>query len=309
MELRHLRAFLAVADTLHFTRAAERLGISPPALTEQIQGLEALLGARLFRRTKRNVALTDAGLLFLEEARPALAQVERAERIGRQAGRGERGIVAVGFAASAAFSGVLAASVAAWRETHPEVELRLQELETIPQLAALEAGRLDISFIRPPVDVPDGIATTPLLQEPIWLALSARHPLCAQAEIAPELLAGEPFVCPELDTGTGFHHYTMAMGHDAGFTPRIAHRGRDLVAVVSLVGLGLGLALVPESFKDCVRLPGAEYRPLAGRPPRAELAAAFRRNEAAPAARAFIRQLRRRAGIIPPELAPHPVNG
>jgi len=308
MELRHLRAFLAVSETLHFTQAAERLGLSPPALTEQIQGLEALLGARLFRRTKRSVALTDAGRLFLQEAGPALAQVERAERIGRLAGRGERGIVAIGFAASAAFSGVLAASVNAWRAIHPEVELRLQELETIPQLAALAAGQLDIGFIRPPVQAPDGIATTPLLQEPLWLALPAFHALCALPEVAPAQLAEEPFVSPDFDTGTGFHHHTMALGQAAGFTPRIAHRGRDLVAVVSLVGLGLGVALVPESFRHCVRLPGLEYRKLAGTPPRAELAAAFRRNEAAPATQAFIRQLRRQASSIPPE-PPRPGSG
>ena len=308
MELRHLRAFLAVSETLHFTQAAERLGLSPPALTEQIQGLEALLGARLFRRTKRSVALTDAGRLFLQEAAPALAQVERAERIGRLAGRGERGIVAIGFAASAAFSGVLAASVNAWRAIHPEVELRLQELETIPQLAALAAGQLDIGFIRPPVQAPDGIATTPLLQEPLWLALPAFHALCALPEVAPAQLAEEPFVSPDFDTGTSFHHHTMALGQSAGFTPRIAHRGRDLVAVVSLVGLGLGVALVPESFRHCVRLPGLEYRKLAGTPPRAELAAAFRRNEAAPATQAFIRQLRRQASSIPPE-PPRPGSG
>ncbi len=309
MELRHLRAFLAVAEALHFSQAAERLGISPPALTEQIQGLEALLGVRLFRRTKRSVALTDAGQLFLEEARPALAQVERAERIGRMAGRGERGIVAIGFAASAAFSGVLAASVAAWRETHPDVELRLQELETIPQLAALAAGRLDIGFIRPPAAVPDGIATTPLLREPIWLALPASHPLAAGADIPPAALADQPFVSPDFDTGTGFHHHTMELGEAAGFTPRIVHRGRDLVAVVSLVGLGLGVALVPASFKDCVRLPGLIYRPFTGTSPQAELAAAFRRNEAAPVTRAFIRQLRRQATIRPAPVPAPPESG
>jgi DNA-binding transcriptional LysR family regulator len=295
MELRHLRAFLAVADTLHFTRAAERLGISPPALTEQVQGLEALLGARLFRRTKRSVTLTDAGQLFLREARPALAQVERAEGIGRLAGRGERGILAIGFAASAAFSGVLGASVAAWRQAQPQMELRLHEMESIPQLEALTEGRLDIGFIRPPLVLPDGIAALPLLREPLWLALPEHHPLCAEAAIRPEALAQEAFISPDAETSIGFHHHTIALGQQAGFRPRLAHHGRDLVAVVALVGLGLGVALVPESLRDCVRLPGLAYRPLAGTSLRTELAAAFRRNEAAPAARACIRQLRRQA--------------
>jgi DNA-binding transcriptional LysR family regulator len=298
LELRHLRAFLAVAETLHFTRAAERLGISPPALTEQVQGLEALLGARLFRRTKRFVALTDAGQVFLREARPALAQVERAERIGRLAGRGERGIVGVGFAASAAFSGVLGASVAAWREAQPEVELRLRELESIPQLEALVAGRLDIGFIRPPLALPDGIATLPLLREQLWLALPEHHPLCAEAEIRPSALAQEAFISPDAETSIGFHYHTVTIGQQAGFTPVMAHHGRDLVAVVALVGLGLGVALVPASLRNCVQLPGVAYRPLAGTPLRAELAAAFRRNESAPAARACIRQLRHQAAAL-----------
>ena len=309
MELRHLRAFLAVAETLHFAQAAEQLGISPPALTEQVQGLETLLGARLFRRTKRSVALTDAGRLFLAEARPALEQVRRAERIGRLAGRGERGIVTVGFAASAALSGVLAASVSAWRQAQPEVELRLQELETMPQLAALAEGRLDIGFIRPPVPLPDGVAMVPLLREPLWLALPAEHPLCASRDIAPSALADNPFISPDFDAGQGFHHHTMAFGAQGGFVPHIAHRGRDLVAVVSLVGLGLGVALVPESLRDCLRAPGVEYRPLAGTPPRSELAAAFRRGEAAPATRACIRLLRQasaRLDATPPEPPPVP---
>lgn len=308
MELRHLRAFLAVAETLHFGQAAERLGISAPSLTEQVQGLEALLGARLFRRTKRSVALTDAGRLFLAEAAPALAQVQRAERIGQLAGRGERGIVTVGFAASAALSGVLAASVAAWRDAHPEIELRLQELESMPQLAALAEGRLDIGFVRPPVPAPDGVTMVTLLREPLWLALPEPHPLCALPAIDPARLVGEPFVSPDFDAGQGFHHHTMALGARGGFVPRIAHRGRDLVAVASLVGLGLGVAVVPESLRDCLRAPGVAYRPLTGPTPRAELAAAFRRNEAAPAARACIRQLRRMAAT-PPAPPPPPAPG
>ncbi|MBO1074355.1 LysR family transcriptional regulator [Roseomonas sp. 1311] len=295
MELRHLRAFLAVAETLHFSRAAERLGISPPALTEQVQGLEVLLGVRLFRRTKRSVALTDAGQLFLRDAGPALEQVERAERTGRLAGRAELGIVNVGFAASAAFSGLLGASVAAWRQAQPQVELRLQELESIPQLEALGEGRLDIGFIRPPPVLPDGVATLVLLREPLWLALPQQHPLSAQTAIRVEELADEPFVTPDAEMSTGFYHHTLSLGRRAGFTPRLVHHGRDLVAVAALVALGIGVALVPDSLRESLRLPGLTYRPLAGEPLHAELAAAFRRNEAAPATRAFIRQLRRQA--------------
>ncbi|WP_272877175.1 LysR family substrate-binding domain-containing protein [Roseomonas marmotae] len=175
------------------------------------------------------------------------------------------------------------------------MELRLQELESIPQLEALGEGRLDIGFIRPPPVLPDGVATLVLLREPLWLALPQQHPLSAQTAIRVEELADEPFVTPDAEMSTGFYHHTLSLGRRAGFTPRLVHHGRDLVAVAALVALGIGVALVPDSLRESLRLPGLTYRPLAGEPLHAELAAAFRRNEAAPATRAFIRQLRRQA--------------
>ncbi|MBE9606844.1 LysR family transcriptional regulator [Acetobacteraceae bacterium H6797] len=295
MELRHLRAFVAVAEHLHFAKAAETLGITPPSLTEQIQVLERLLDVRLFRRTKRSVALTDAGKLFLDEARLALAQVERAERIGRQAGRGERGIVEIGFAPSAGYAGVLAASVERYRQEHPEVVLQLHEMESVPQLEALATGRLDIGFVRPPLLAPPGVVIATLFQEPIVIALSASHPLAAKERIAPADLAGEAFIIPNQGVSESFHHHTTALGEKGGFVPRLAHRGRDLIAVACLVELGMGVAAVPASLQASLTLQRLVYRPLAGPPQMADIAAAFRRNEAAPATQAFITQLRREA--------------
>jgi DNA-binding transcriptional LysR family regulator len=295
MELRHLRAFHAVAGTLHFARAAELLGISPPSLTEQIQGLERELGARLFRRTKRSVALSDAGRLFLEETRPALEQLDHAARIARQAGRGELGIVEVGFAASAAYSGVLARSVAAWRRDHPGVELQLHEMESIPQIEALAEGRLDIGFVRPPVITPPGIVTARLYREPLMVALPTDHVLAREESVAAGSLAGEAFIIPDQDAGVSFHHHTVAVAQRGGFTPRVAHRGRDLTAVATLVALGMGLAVVPESLCRSLNLAGLAYRPLRGTPILADIAAAFRRGEAAPVTRALIRHIRQMA--------------
>lgn len=295
MELRHLRAFVAVAEHLHFARAAEALGISPPSLTEQIQVLERLLDARLFRRSKRAVALTDAGRLLLEEARPALAQVERAERVGRQAGRGQRGIVEVGFAPSAGYAGVLAASVERYRAAHPDVSLQLHEMESLPQLEAIAAGRLDIGFVRPPLIAPPGVVIATLFQEPVLLALPAGHRLAGERAIEPAQLAEEPFVIPNQGMGESFHHHTVALCERGGFQPRLAHRGRDLVAVACLVELGLGIAVVPASLRASLSLPRLVYREIAGPAQMADIAAAFRRNEAAPAAQAFIAQLRREA--------------
>ncbi|MFC3126264.1 LysR substrate-binding domain-containing protein [Pseudoroseomonas globiformis] len=292
MEIRHLRAFVAVAETLHFARAAERLDLSPPALTERIQSLEAGVGVQLLRRSRRSVALTDAGQLFLEEARRALEQVQRAEQVARLAGRGERGILTIGFAPSVAFAGVLARAVRNWRASRPEVSLQLREAETLPQIRALAEGRLDIALVRPPFPETPGIVSLALLREPLILALPEAHPLVTDGPVEPKAIASADFIVPDPETA-GFVFYTQMLGMRGGFTPRMVPGGRDLIAVVSLVGLGLGLAVVPGSVKECLHLPGVVYRPLAGPPLVGDIAAAFRRNEAAPAARDFIRHLRK----------------
>lgn len=296
MELRLLRAFVAVAETLHFARAAESLGLSPPSLTEQVQELERRLGARLFIRSKRSVALSDAGKLFLDELRPALAQLDRAEQVARLAGRGARGIIEIGFGGSAALSGVLAQAVAAWRRDHPEVELHLHEMESAPQIEALAEGRIDIAFVRAPVTTPPGIVTTRLKREPIFIALPPDHPLIAEHTIPAAALAGEPFIIPDLEAGMSFHHHTLAVAQRGGFAAHVAHRGRDLIAVATLVALGLGVAVVPESLCRTLALPGVTYRPLRGAPILADIVAAFRRGEAAPATRELIRRIRQFAG-------------
>lgn len=292
MELRHLRAFITVSETLHFARAAEILGISPPSLTEQVQELERQLGARLFLRTKRSVSLSDAGKLFLEELRPGLDQLDHAARIARQAGRGERGIIEIGFAGSTALSGVLAQAIADWRRTHPGVELRLREMESIPQIEALAEGRLDIGFVRTPVAVPPGIVTARLHREPLLIALPPDHRLIAEESVVAASLADEAFIIPDQEAGMSFHHLSLAVGQRGGFVPHLAHRGRDLIAVATLVALGMGVAVVPDSLRRTLNLPGVTYRPLRGAPILADTSAAFRGGEAAPAARALIRQIR-----------------
>jgi len=148
MELRHLRYFVAVAGELHFTRAAERLHISPPSLTQQIQNLEQELGARLFVRTKREVKLTDAGRRFLDEARATLQQAERAELVARRAGRGEVGRVEIGFVSSAACAGLLTIALPSYRQRFPLVDLAIRKLETPRQIEQLTEGRLDVGFLR-----------------------------------------------------------------------------------------------------------------------------------------------------------------
>lgn len=292
LELRHLRYFLAVAEELNYGRAAERLKIAQPGLSQQIRSLEAIVGAALFDRSRRAVQLTLAGQLLAVEARKTLAQAELALVAAQRAGRGEIGRIAIGYTASAAYTGVLTAVVGSFRAQHPEVELQITEMEMQRQLDAIAEDRLDVGFIRPPVPLPLGIASLPLLQEAVLLALPEPHPLAASGEAVPLAeLAGEVFITPRHAPATSFHHHTLAAAQAAGFVPRTGPQGRDFVTIASMVAVGLGVALVPQSLR-CIQLPGIAYRPLAGPPIAAELALAHRRSEPSPVARSFVRHAR-----------------
>lgn len=292
MELRHLRYFVVLAEELHFARAAERLRIAQPGLTQQIQALERELGVRLFHRTKRSVELSDAGVLLLEEARLTLAQAERAELVARRAGRGELGRVEIGYVGSAAYSGVLSATVFAFRQAYPEVDLRLREMDMERQLTELGEGRLDIGFIRPPVrDCPPGVIIATIFTEPVIVALRRDHPLAAREAVAIAALADEPFITTHLQAGVGFYEHTMAVCRQGGFTPRVAQKARQFATIISLVGAGLGVAIVPDSLRR-VQLADVVYRPLADASELAELAIAFRRDEPSPAVKAFLQKVR-----------------
>ena len=297
MELRHLRYFVAVAEELHFGRAAERLRIAQSALSTQIQALERHLGVRLLQRSKRSsVALTDAGMLVLEEARRTLRQAERTELVGRRAGRGELGRVEIGYVVSAALAGVLSSTVSNFRRNHPAVDIRVQELATPRQLDELAAGRLDVGILRPRPRYPLGIVAVRLLREPLMIALPQGHPSAAGGvrSVRAAALAEEEFVAPYFEEESGFQEQIAEIGRHGGFAPRVVHRVRGFVTAASLVAAGVGVAVVPASLR-CLQLPGVVYRPLADAAVSADLAAAFRRDERAKAARAFIEQVRKPA--------------
>ncbi|CDG83230.1 LysR family transcriptional regulator [Janthinobacterium agaricidamnosum] len=287
MELRHFRCFLAVARLLHFSRAAAELGMSPPALSKQIQEAENQLGTRLFNRSKRSVALTSAGQLFEIEAQRALQQFELAQEVARRAGRGELGRLELGYVASAAYAGVLQQQFALFRRSHPGIELRSKEypMELLPEL--LDQHRLDLAFVRPPMAYPEGIDSVVLLRDRFVVALRDDSPLALLGDIAPARLSQEAFIVPEQELGTA------QVSQRGGFTARISDRPGSLLAVLTEVSLGAGCAVVPFSVVDHVRLPGVCYREIAGPPIASEIAAAFRRHEKAPAALAFINQIKR----------------
>ncbi|WMJ68958.1 LysR substrate-binding domain-containing protein [Stenotrophomonas sp. 24(2023)] len=287
MDLKHLRAFVTVAEQLHFAHSAEQLGVSPPTLTAQIQALERLLQARLFQRTRRSVALTAAGEAFLVEARAALAQVERALETGRRAGRGQLGRVDIGYVGSAVFSGALQAQVLHFRRRWPQVQLGTCELPTAQLVQQLEEGQLDVAFVRTPVVLPSSVASHVVARDRFCLALAADHPLAGSGQaLASRVLAGEAFVAPEQGLGL------REVARRGRFDPHIVSVPGSLQAVLAQVALGAGIAVVPSVLVQVVHLPNVVYRDIAGAVIPSEVAALFRRHERAPAVRQLIQQIR-----------------
>ncbi len=284
MDIRQLKYLVAVAEDLNFGRAAERLHIAQSALSRQIQLLEEEIGTRLLVRNKRMpVRLTEAGGVFLAAARTTLDHFERTGLIGRRLGRGELGKVKVGYVASATFSGLLPATVFSYRRQWPDVEVDLTEMESNRQIEALAAGEIDIGFFRPRPAYPEEIEVHVLMREPVLVALRRDHPLArSEQPIAAADLSGCSFVVPQADDEVGFSRHAAAIARHGGFTPRFSHHVRDFISVLSLVGVGLGVAAVPASLQ-CVKVADVVYRPLADCTVMAELTGAFRRDEHSPA--------------------------
>ncbi|CAA9475619.1 MAG: Transcriptional regulator, LysR family [uncultured Solirubrobacteraceae bacterium] len=294
MELRHLRYFVAVAEELHFHRAAERLHISQPPLSQQIRALETELGVQLLERNRRSVALTAAGAVFLSEVREILAAVDAAAESARSVARGEAGRLALGFVGSA-MHGALPGVLRAHRRAFPQVELVLTELPTAGQLEALRAGRIDVGVIRPPVREP-GLALESIHTEPFVVALPEEHGLAARREVALADLVGEPFVLLARREAPGLHESLEQAMADAGGVPRVVQEAREMQTVVGLVAAGLGVSLVPASVgADQHR--GVAFRPVAGSAPTVELALAWRPDDRSPVLAAFLATAREEAAV------------
>jgi DNA-binding transcriptional LysR family regulator len=263
MELRHLRYFVAVAEELSFTRAAERLHIGQPPLSQQIQALEAEIGARLLERNKRRVLLTEAGRLFLADARRMLALAEQAKETAHRAHMGEAGELRVGFTFSTPFTPLFAKVVRRYRQAYPRVLLSFQEMTTLHQLAKIEARELDVGFVRPAsMQLPHKVALTKLRSDPLRLVLPTDSPLARQESIAVKDLAGQAFVVFPKDAGTGIYHQIFELCRAAGFTPHIAMEAGEPSTIIGLVAAGCGISVLPGSFEG-IHMEGVVYRPLA----------------------------------------------
>jgi DNA-binding transcriptional LysR family regulator len=251
MELRHLRYFATLAEELHFGRAAARLRISQPPLSQQIKALEDELGTRLLERNNRRVALTEAGRMFLAEARATLAQAERTAQVGRRAGRGELGELRIGLFPSAPLIPVVGRSILAFRQNFPDVQLTLDEVESRQQVQALMEEREHIAIIRGPaqVAVPGEMVARELLRERLVLVVPADHRLArGNGKVAMASLAEERFVFYGPRMGTTLPTQVLALCRAAGFEPRISQVASANATILGLVAVGLGIAIVPEAM-------------------------------------------------------------
>ncbi|MET0621431.1 MAG: LysR substrate-binding domain-containing protein [Pyrinomonadaceae bacterium] len=278
VELRHLRYFAAVAEELHFGRAAERLGIAQPPLSQQIKSLEELVGYTLFER-RPQVRLTPAGEALLEVARRTLSQIEEGLSSTRRVGRGEAGRITVGFAASI-LTTALPEILRTYRERFPGVELRLRELSSAAQTAALSDGGIDVGFVREAVEHGAGLICEPILREEFVAVLPPAHRLAKRQELPLGELAGEPFVHFPRAVAPALYDQVGDACRRAGFQPRVVQEAQEWLTILGLVEAGLGVSLVPDSFRR-LRWGGVQYRPLA--PPREFTDVFVCRREAEPA--------------------------
>jgi len=285
IELRHLRYFIAVAEELHFGRAAERLHMAQPPLSQQIRQLEAELGFQLFHRTRRKVELTEAGHVFLEEARKVLHQMNLAIQTGRQASRGEAGQLTIGFVSSAAYN-VLPEVLRHFRNQAPGVTLELQELTTDQQITRLREGRLDLGFVRLPIEDPT-FATITVLREPLVVALPAQHPLAALTQVPLGSLAPEAFILFPRPLAPGLYDQIISLCQGADFSPRVVQEAIQMQTIVSLVAAEIGIALVPQSLQNLQRT-GVIYKPLLEPTPQAAIALIWRSLNPTPTVQHFI---------------------
>jgi len=285
MELRTLRSFLAVAEELHFGRAAERVGVSQPSLSQHIARLEAELGTALFERTSRRVRLTSAGAALIPGARRAVIEVERAARAARDAASGGSGELLIG-ALGSALNGALPPLVRAFTAQNPDVDVDIRQLDTAEQLAALQDRRLDVGFIRSAQPAP-GLIVTTIAEEPLVAVLPADHPLAADPALALDALADEPFVFWPRQASVDFYDDVINACRHVGFSPRVKFEAHGAETLLGLIAAGLGVSVQPEPYRNLART-GVAFRPLAAPAPTTTLQVARRRGDSSPVVRRFL---------------------
>ncbi|HBV38284.1 MAG TPA: LysR family transcriptional regulator [Erwinia sp.] len=247
IELRHLRYFIAVAEELHFGRAAQRLAISQPPLSQQIQQLEQQIGAKLLARTNRSVQLTPAGAHFLTSARQILHSVEVATDKAARLHRGEEGTLRIGFTSSAPFISAVSDALFTFRQHYPDVHVKMQELNTRQQLAPLQEGQLDLGVMRN-TPLPETLEHRLLLREPLCAVVHHAHRLAGRGTISLRELAAEPFVFFDPQVGTALYSEILTLLDRYAVRPPVAQEVGEAMTILGLVATGLGVSILPASF-------------------------------------------------------------
>jgi DNA-binding transcriptional LysR family regulator len=246
MELRQIRSFLSVAETLHFGRTAELIHLSQPALSLQIRALEAEVGVRLLERNRRKTTLTPAGRAFRDAAIAGVAQLDRAIRNARLAADGKLGLLRIGFISTAG-SELLPNIIRAFRELNPEVEFSLRNILTAEQIRMLESGALDIGFLRLPIGGHTQLEVVTVHREPFVLVVPASHPLAERKKVQLSEVSGQDFVMYDRMHAPGFHDLVFGILRNAGIVPNVRQTAGEMPTLISLVAAGMGISILPES--------------------------------------------------------------
>lgn len=272
MEMHQIRYFVAVAEELHFGRAALRENVSQPPLSHQIKKLEAEMGVLLFQRTKRVVKLSEAGLAFLPAARAILAASEAGRRAAQRAQRGEIGVVTVGFVHSASIT-YLPTLIGPFRQRFPDVQIQFQELTVSEQITALQSGVIDVGLLRPPI-LEAGFNSFTVMQEDFCIAVPHDHALAQRHEVTLQDIRHERYVFYPKHRSPAFHEQLMSMCATAGFTPDVGVEANTMYTAIGLVGTGAGIAIVPRSIA-VISIDSVVYLRLIDTRERAELCMAY----------------------------------
>ncbi|MBH8554240.1 LysR family transcriptional regulator [Nostocaceae cyanobacterium CENA357] len=286
MELRHLRYFIAVAEELHFSKAAEKLHIAQPPLSQQIQQLEAELGVKLFhRKTKRQIQLTEAGKVFLQEAYQLLVQLETAIALTQKIGRGETGQLRIGFTSLVIYD-LLPLILRQFHEQFLEVELVLRELTTSQQEQALRDSLIHVGFAHPPLE-DDTLSYHCIHKQTLVVALSSTHLLAQEEHICVRSLLSEPLIMFPRYLAPGLYERIMSLFQQENFKPNITQEAIQMQTIIGLVSAGMGVAVIPSSLQNLQRS-GIVYRPIFEQAPVIETAVIWQHNGLTPIVENFL---------------------
>jgi DNA-binding transcriptional LysR family regulator len=285
MELRQIRSFLSVAETLHFGRSAQQQNISQPALSLQIRALEDELGVRLLDRNRRRTSLTVAGTAFRAEAIQAMARLEEAVRKAKLAAKGQAGSLRIGFISTAGAE-ILPEKIRQFRAQSPDVAVSLRNILSEEQVKMLLAGTLDVGFVRLPIGEHPELETVRVHREPFVLVVPKTHRLADKQRVRLAELADEDFVMYERQYAPGFHDVISGMLRNAGIIPRISQTAGEMPTLISLVDSGMGVAILPQSAL-LHRVANVVQVSITDKIPVSEIALAVRRGERTPVVENF----------------------